>query len=165
MPRNAIEQVKPDHIVAAADIPDLLARLTEEDIDGEAQPEVPELMTVETAMARLETDVIADLNPPGRASGLTCPYCAGALYQLEEGGLVRFRCRVGHAWSAQSLVSQQGNILESALWMALRSLEERASLSRRMAMSAAENGRVLTARRLARASAHRHECVVDLLHA
>jgi two-component system, chemotaxis family, protein-glutamate methylesterase/glutaminase len=147
MPRNAIEQVKPDHIVAAAKLPDLLGRLIKEEIADVDVPDVPELMRLETAVAQLDASAIADLDPPGRPSGLTCPDCSGALYQLDEGGLTRFRCRVGHAWSAESLVSRQGTTLEGALWMALRSLEERAALSRRIAASAKEGGRTFTARR------------------
>jgi hypothetical protein len=38
MPRNAIEQVKPDYIATAAELPALLDRLTKEEIDGVSGP-------------------------------------------------------------------------------------------------------------------------------
>ena len=77
-----------------------------------------------------------DISVDGYPSGLTCPECSGALWELGAGPLVRFECRVGHAFSPESLVSEQGRALEEALWGALQSLEERADLLRRMARRA-----------------------------
>jgi two-component system chemotaxis response regulator CheB len=51
---------------------------------------------------------------------------------------------VGHAYGAESLVAAKNEELEGALWTALRTLEEKAALHRRMAEKAAsgENARV-----------------------
>jgi hypothetical protein len=76
------------------------------------------------------TDMNSTLGPP---SGLTCPDCGGALWQIQEGNLVRFQCHVGHHYSPESLVMQQDQRVENALWTAVRALEERAELRRRMA--------------------------------
>jgi hypothetical protein len=42
---------------------------------------------------------------------------------VQEGELTRFRCRVGHAYSADSLLAEQSSGLETALWTAFRALE------------------------------------------
>ena len=50
--------------------------------------------------------------------------------------MLRFRCRVGHAFSIGSMFAEQSEALETALWVALKTLEENADLSRRMAQQA-----------------------------
>ncbi|MDQ4036760.1 MAG: chemotaxis protein CheB [Actinomycetota bacterium] len=145
MPRCAIEGAAPEHIVRVADMPALLVRLVEEEVDSTALPRPSALLEAETAMARL-ADVAYDTpDRPGRPSGYSCPDCSGGLFVIEEGDLLRFRCRVGHAWTAESLVSQQSAALEGALWVALRSLEEKASLTRDMSRRAANRGHRHTA--------------------
>ena len=68
----------------------------------------------------------------GRPSELACPDCGGPLRERDEGPLVRFTCRMGHVYSPDSLIAEHGKELERALWAALRSLEERGDLYRRM---------------------------------
>ena len=69
----------------------------------------------------------------GVISGFSCPECSGTLWEVDEAGLLRYRCRVGHAYSTESLVVEQGVALEAALWTGLRALEERAALFNRLA--------------------------------
>ena len=84
---------------------------------------------------------------PGEPSGFSCPDCNGVLWAIQDGGMQRFRCRVGHAWSPESLLTRQSEALEAALWIALRSLEERAALAWRLAEPARRRGHTITATR------------------
>jgi two-component system chemotaxis response regulator CheB len=68
----------------------------------------------------------------GNSSPYSCPECGGVLWEIDEEGLLRFRCRVGHAFSPEGILAEQSQSAERALWMALKTLEERASLARRM---------------------------------
>jgi two-component system chemotaxis response regulator CheB len=105
-------------------------------------------------------------NHPGRPSGFSCPDCNGVLWQIRDGGLERYRCRVGHAWSPESLLTQQSEALEAALWVALRSLEERAALARRLAEPARRRGHSITATRFEEQAAEAQQAarlVRDLL--
>ena len=85
--------------------------------------------------------------PESPASGFTCPDCGGALWELEDGELVRYQCRTGHAFSTESLFSEQAEALDGALWAALRALEERAHLGRRLAARLRSRGSNTSANR------------------
>jgi len=63
----------------------------------------------------------------------SCPACHGSLQEVVEGGMVRFRCRVGHKYSAESLLEDQAEAVEKALWAAIRSLEEHSEVAARLA--------------------------------
>jgi two-component system chemotaxis response regulator CheB len=63
---------------------------------------------------------------PGQVSVFACPECHGTLWESEEGGVLRFRCRVGHVHSPDSMLASHTDSVDRALWAALRSLEERA---------------------------------------
>ena len=72
----------------------------------------------------------------GAPSVFTCPDCGGTLWELDEGGVLRFRCRTGHAYTAHSMLAAQENRLETALWTATRALEERRDMLARLARRA-----------------------------
>ena len=82
-----------------------------------------------------------DVDKLGRSSMLTCPECHGSLWELDDTQVLRFRCHVGHALTAESLAADQGDALEATLWAAVRAFEERALLSDRMAERARGNKR------------------------
>ena len=108
-------------------------------------PSIPEqewqrdLAELHSALGR--PPVLPDGSQPGEPSPYGCPDCHGVLRTIPDDTVLRFRCRTGHAWSAESLVAQQDGNVEEAIWTALRVLEERAEMSRRLAGMALENGR------------------------
>jgi two-component system chemotaxis response regulator CheB len=71
--------------------------------------------------------------PEGGASAFTCPECGGPLWEHQVGDSSRFRCRIGHVYSEDAMIAEQGTGLETALWTALEALDERAELLRRTA--------------------------------
>ena len=86
---------------------------------------------------------------PGEPSPYSCPECGGVLWELKDGELIRFRCRVGHAYSSETLTTEQALTIEHALWSALRALEEQAAVRRRMAERSLKMGNRDTAERYA----------------
>jgi two-component system chemotaxis response regulator CheB len=138
MPSSALEYVGADYVVGLGDIAALVGRLAAEPaLSGMADPEQDVLDPAVLAAEATMTDP-HDLTSKGRPSVFTCPDCHGTLWEQTKGDLLRFRCRVGHAYSADSLSTAQGDGVEQALWAALRALEERAALAHRMAEKARE---------------------------
>lgn len=117
MPRNALEQVQPDHCAPLTKIADIINRLA----GVEAEPMArrsnnrpkPEKKRVQTPF--------------------TCPDCHGTIWEVDENGEIRFECRVGHSYSAESMFQANDEAVERSMWAALRSLEESAALERRLA--------------------------------
>jgi len=143
MPTKALGAVDVDYILPAAEIATAVARLSEERparrvMDGE-QPMArsedlePQLPAEETRVSEMEDRF-------GAASSLTCPDCGGALWEVQEGRVLRYQCHVGHQYAPDVLETEQRDAVDSALWSAVRVLEEHAELKMRMAKRAADNG-------------------------
>jgi two-component system chemotaxis response regulator CheB len=145
MPRNAMEAVKVDYCLPTREIAPLLVRLSHEAVE-EAAPPVPEEMQKESKIEAMDMDTIEDEEKPGNPSVFGCPECGGVLWELQDGELLRFRCRVGHAYGAEGLLSAQSESLDTALWSAFRALEENAALARRLAKQARQNQRTNSAK-------------------
>ena len=84
---------------------------------------------------------------PGEPSPYSWPECGGVLWELKDGEMMRFRCRVGHAYTSETLTTEQALTVEHALWSALRALEEQAAVRRRMADRSHRQGNIATAER------------------
>ncbi|MCY1046446.1 chemotaxis protein CheB [Corallococcus sp. bb12-1] len=135
MPRSALEFVKVDHCVPLVELAPLLRRLASTPAPSRAHRRSRRVASEVKAMT---VDGPSMEEPPeasryAKPSHFSCPDCGGVLFELEEEGLLRFRCRTGHGYTAEALSSSQQQRLDAALWVALRALEESASLSRRLA--------------------------------
>ncbi len=64
-----------------------------------------------------------------KKTSLTCPDCGGAIERIEDGKLLQYRCRVGHAYSADSAMTAHTAREENTLWTAIVLLQEGAELA------------------------------------
>jgi two-component system, chemotaxis family, protein-glutamate methylesterase/glutaminase len=102
--------------------------------------DLPAALGVEAGIAELDPEALDPSERPGAPSPYSCPDCGGVLWELQDGQLLRYRCRVGHAWTAETLLDRQSDGLEAALWTALRALEEKIAQSRRLAERVRRHG-------------------------
>jgi two-component system chemotaxis response regulator CheB len=131
MPRSARAFVPVDHVLPVRGIGALVVSLTKEDTVPAVQIEGPHVKAMEPDLGPPNIAVEA-ADRPGKVSVFTCPECHGTLWEADERGIVRFRCRVGHVYSPESMLAAQTDSVDRALWIALRSLEERAALTHRL---------------------------------
>jgi two-component system chemotaxis response regulator CheB len=157
MPRAAMQMTEVDRVVSAADIAQALCGLIEAPVlGGETSEERDRVELTDPA----DTAALVE-GPP---SSLTCPECGGALWEQEDGNNIRFACHVGHAYSIASLAEEQGRSLETTLWSAVRALEERADMHRRLARKSPRARGEIYQRRAREAAEHAHALRAMLDH-
>ena len=132
MPRSAIAFVAVDQVLPLREIAPLITSLTMEQATGGTQATgAPHVQAMEPDLAA-ESIAEDEGDRPGRLSVFSCPECHGTLWESNEAGILRFRCRVGHVYSPDSMLAAQTDSVDRALWAALRALEERAALTRKL---------------------------------
>jgi len=122
MPASVLRRVDVDHVVHPLELPGLLVRLASERVP-EQEPAAPP-----RGIEKLEGQRL------GAPAPLVCPTCQGVLTEAHVGDFEQYRCHVGHAFTLDALAHEQSESVERALWAAVRSLEESATLSRRLAV-------------------------------
>lgn len=138
MPLAALEAVDADHVVNAAGLADLLAGLAATDAGAGPSPPDSIALEVEIAMGRrLGAQRLAQIAQP---SALSCPDCNGVLSEMKGERPLRYRCQIGHAYSADILAARTEEV-DEAVRIALRMMEERVTLVTRMAEDARQAGR------------------------
>lgn len=140
MPTAALERVAIDHVLPAREMGAAIAAIMAEPLTGDGSPLSDEELT-EADMAELDPGALQRDERPGTSSVFSCPECGGVLWEHDDPTGLRFRCRVGHAFSTDTLIADQAQAVESALWMALRSLEEQAALADRVMARVQDQGK------------------------
>jgi len=148
MPRSAIENVVVDKVLPLREIAPALVELAAERVDEIPEPALSKTMDIEANMAEMDPQAMAKNDRPGTPSAFTCPECGGTLWELAEGEIVRYRCRVGHAYSVEHLLAAESQAVEAALWSAMAALKEKSTLARRMLERARERQHAALAKRL-----------------
>src|SRR6056297_187914 len=130
MPLGALEASDIDY---RAPLADLITAMAHEPTGSEPAIRRELELEVDIALGRpCLTETIAEI---ADVAPLSCPDCGGTLSQLKRPPL-RFRCQVGHAYSANALAHQHEGSIDEAVRVALRIVEERAVLAERMAREA-----------------------------
>lgn len=147
MPKRAIEYAKPQFILPHREIATLLVDLATKDgksVMGTKKGSVTR--KINRRKQKRNLSVPEDIQPSdvneeaayaeegdGIPSVFACPECHGVLWELRDNEMVRFRCRIGHSYGPESLGRELSLASENALWAAVRALEEKAALQRRVA--------------------------------
>lgn len=140
LPLNAIENSPIDAVLSVEKIAQRIVELAHEPIDQEAFQLMKE--DQEQSNRFIQDDMKGfehGEQSKNQRTVLTCPECGGVIWEIREGDQVHYDCHVGHSYSSETMLHAQSAALEAALWTAVRTLEERAALIRRLAVRAANH--------------------------
>lgn len=131
MPKAVLRYVNVDYCATLEQIAIILQEKASNGVD--ASHPIPAQIQKEAEIA--ERIAIGIENMPsigGKRSDYSCPECGGALWEIQNGDVTRFRCYTGHMYSGDELLESKRKELEETFWVALRILEERRNLLYRM---------------------------------
>jgi two-component system chemotaxis response regulator CheB len=138
MPLAALEACDVDYRFTTAKLAAGLVELTKEIAPPTPPPPNELQLEVQIAAGRpCTTDVLMRIAAP---VALSCPACSGVLSQMRDPSRLRFRCQIGHAYSAEALDEAQDASVSEAIGVAIRVLEERHTLLTKMAADAERRG-------------------------
>jgi two-component system chemotaxis response regulator CheB len=144
MPLSALQVVEPDHVLALDKIAAVLLKLSATAVKKK-KTKCP-TVRIDMNLCTERPDVMQKkYGPP---SSVICPDCGGPLWELRDGKVKRFRCLVGHIYSPESLLDEEKEGLERALWTATKILEERAAFLKNMARESEGNRQMRAAHTL-----------------
>jgi two-component system chemotaxis response regulator CheB len=144
MPTMAIQYNQVDCVLPVAKIAELIGSLSSEKLP---------LPDAQEAHGMSDETEVNDENREGDPSVFACPDCHGVLWEVQEGKLLRYRCRVGHAYTAEALNIAMSEASEDSLWVAMRTLEEKTALLRRLAQ---RSGPIMKTQYSEQADAYKH---------
>ena len=130
MPSNAAEIVAIDYTVDLEDMSGVI-----QEIMNEKAPErikLPASVIRENSIAIKIGSQIELEEKLGQQVPISCSSCGGPLWKIKDSKLNRYRCHVGHAFTEDALLKSQNDALEEALWIAMRTLEEKKMLLERV---------------------------------
>jgi two-component system chemotaxis response regulator CheB len=132
MPLSVLRYVKVDYSLPAAKIASVIAQLAGQ-LRGGDSPVMMSSKAETYDVVEGATDALRHVETLGPPSFFVCPECGGALWEFKEDQFIRYRCHVGHGFTAELLRDGQMNNVEGSIWQAIQRLEEKAALCRHFA--------------------------------
>ena len=111
MPRSALRHVDVDHVCRAED----MAAAAGQAWSASRPDRRPKYRSISGSRRRSPPRSWRDMQVDdmlGTPSRFTCPECHGALWEIDDGSMLRFRCHVGHAFTADTVLASQGEEID-----------------------------------------------------
>ncbi|HTE12126.1 MAG TPA: chemotaxis protein CheB [Chitinophagaceae bacterium] len=138
MPNSVLSTIKADYCVSIQKMPGIINKI----VTGPKRKKVkiPPSIITEAAISEKAATGIKVVSQIGSQSPFTCPDCGGALWEITDKGNHKYRCHTGHAYSASDLSLKQSEEQEAALWVAIRTMQERLVLLEKMKNDGSKKG-------------------------
>jgi len=142
MPLAVLNNMEVDYCKSLAEMGGLIFAITQ--TTPEEKPAHPDVIIESEIAERVVVDY-DNVEKLGEKSVYACPDCGGGLWTIRrkdggQGRIDRYRCHVGHSYTENDLVVKQMESFEATLWIALRILEERRNLLKKLGNDHAKRG-------------------------
>ncbi len=138
MPLSVINNMEADHVSTLGGIGPLIARIVK--LKKGRKKAVPKEVIAESKIAETTAVGIDVIEKLADTSVFACPDCGGNLWAMKDDTIKRYRCHIGHAYTERDLVLKQAEVAGSTLWVALRMMEERKHLLKKMEVDYIKKG-------------------------
>lgn len=155
MPQSVLDNVEVDYCLKLEQMGAVLAEKVRTGVYHSHT--IPKDVVAEAEIAEKAAIGIENVESLGERSELSCPDCGGGLWRMVQDDIARYRCYTGHVYNSDELLIRQSENLENTLWVALRMMEERKHLLKKMAEEEEGKGWL-------RSAAHRKEREKELQH-
>ena len=138
MPLSVMKETEVDYCVPLAQMGSVIANIfaTKEVTKTSIPPDIIK----EVSIAENGAASIDELEEIGEQTVFSCPDCGGVLFEIKNGQPTRYKCHTGHTYSLNNLLLKKNKNMESTLWVALRTLEERKKLLSQLAEKNVKRG-------------------------
>jgi two-component system chemotaxis response regulator CheB len=139
MPKSVLDYLKPDYVIPVTEMGSAIAKLISAG-ERKRKVKIPDEILKEAEIAERVLVGMENVEGLGPRSAFSCPDCGGSLWEINNNGFTSYRCHVGHSYTESGLLSTMGTSTESAMWTALRIIEERKNLLRKIGDKEIRNG-------------------------
>lgn len=139
MPLSVINNIEVDHVVPLDEIGEVIA-ISIIQKKGNERSVVPQDVIAESKIAETTAVGIDIIESIADKSEFACPDCGGNLWMMKDSPFKRYRCHIGHAYTERDLAAKQDEMANATLWVALRMMEERKHLLKKLEIETAKKG-------------------------
>jgi len=143
MPLSVINNMEVEHVAALEEIGGIVTSILSKTKGKKKQ--VPAEIVAESKIAETTAVGIGVIEKIADVSAFACPDCGGNLWEVKGDIVKRYRCHIGHAYTEKDLVVKQAETASGTLWVALRMMEERKHLLKKMQVETEKKGHKILA--------------------
>ncbi|MCE3279306.1 MAG: hypothetical protein K0S44_1497 [Bacteroidetes bacterium] len=145
MPMSVIDNMDVDNVLRLEEFGDAISKMVK--LKKGKKKAVPKELITESMIAERTAVSIDAIGEIADTSVFACPDCGGNLWEVKDDVVKRYRCHIGHGYTERDLVVKQAEVAGNTLWVALRMMEERKHLLKKMEVDSAKKGHKSTSLR------------------
>lgn len=139
MPLSVMNNMEADHVLTLAEMGGVISKIIK--TQKGRKKAVPADVRAESQIAEHTAVGIEDVRKLDVVQSVfACPDCGGGLWDVQNDIIKRYRCHIGHAYTERDLILKQAEVAGTTLWAALRMMEERKNLLKKMQVDNVKRG-------------------------